>query len=110
MNGPPIYRLGGDSAQRLSYAAAWVATMSITAVAGKARGSGDEPILGTDDLDVEVEYEDGFLSQFPIVGATTRDGVLEFHLTTKHTDCLAKESCMPANEGEAACCSGGGCC
>jgi len=69
-----------------------------------------QPLLGTDDLDVEIEYEDGFLSQFPIVGARGQEGVLVFHLSTKHTDCLAKESCLPTPGGETACCSQEGCC
>ena len=68
-------------------------------------------ILRTDELDGEVEYEHGLLSQFPIVRSDTKDGLLNFYLGTKHTDCLAKEICMPADENEEACCStGGGCC
>jgi hypothetical protein len=72
-----------------------------------------EPILEIDGLDVEVEYEDGFLSQFPVLGAKTVDGILEFHLGTKHTDCLARELCLPAEaaDGAESCCQvGGGCC
>jgi hypothetical protein len=70
-----------------------------------------EPLLGNDDLDVEVEYEDCNLSQFPISSVQTGDGVLAFHLTEKKTDCLAKEVCIPStgNTGES-CCAGTGCC
>lgn len=79
---------------------------SLVTILGKA-----EPILETDELDVEIEYEDGFLSQFPVIAAQVREGFLEFHLTTKHTDCLAKEICLPAEDSEGSCCSAsGGCC
>jgi len=54
------------------------------------------PILSGEDLDVEIEYQDGLISQFPVESATAADGVLHFHLTTKNTDCLAKERCRPA--------------
>lgn len=80
---------------------------SLVAILGKA-----EPILGTDELDVEIEYEDGFLSQFPVIGSEARDGILAFHLATKHTDCLAKEICTPAPAAgdQSECCASGGCC
>ncbi len=70
-----------------------------------------EPLLNGDDLDVEVEYEDCNLSQFPIVSAQAANGVLSFQLTEKKTDCLAKDVCIPAtgNNGDS-CCPGGGCC
>jgi len=45
------------------------------------------------DLSVEVEYEEEVISQYPLADATIESGELLFHLTTKHTDCLAKESC-----------------
>ena len=70
-------------------------------------------VVPHDDLDVEVEYEDGAISQYPLASAAAaRDG-LEIALTSKHTDCLAKQACgtspaAPA-EAEAACC-GSGCC
>lgn len=68
------------------------------------------PILGEEDLGVEIEYQDGLISQFPVVAAEVFDGALLFHLTTKNTDCLAKDVCMPATDGMAQCCSGSGCC
>jgi len=64
-------------------------------------------VLGSGDLPVEIEYEDFLVSQFPVAGAEARDGALVFALTTKHTDCLAKEICTPDDSG---CCSAGGCC
>jgi hypothetical protein len=70
------------------------------------------PVLDDEDLDVEIEYQAGLISQFPVVAAAKDYEALYFHLTTKSTDCLAKEICMPeARETEAQdCCSGSGCC
>lgn len=69
-----------------------------------------QPILGEDDLDVELEYQDGLISQFPVQAASTADGSLFFHLGTKHTDCLAKELCLPKEGAGESCCAGSGCC
>lgn len=69
-----------------------------------------QPVLGDEDLDVEIEYQDGLISQFPVEGATTADGALVFHLTTKNTDCLAKELCVPNAGAATSCCEGSGCC
>lgn len=51
------------------------------------------PLFRGDDLDMEVEYEDCSISQYRIVAAQAENGVLNFLLATKHTDCLAKEAC-----------------
>lgn len=72
-----------------------------------------QPILQTEEMLVEVEYEGEFVSQFPILSAETTSSGLVFHLGTKHTDCLAKEKCMivkPEVSASTSCCSGGGCC
>lgn len=64
-----------------------------------------EPILKSDDLPVEVEYEDCAITQFPVEDAAFADGVLTFTLGTKHTDCLAKSVCLPGAKGlENECC------
>ena len=55
--------------------------------------------LPHDELPVEIEYEEDVVSQFPVTGVSVSDEALIFHLTLKHTDCLAKELCLP-----------GGCC
>lgn len=61
-------------------------------------------------LPVELEYEDGYLSQFPVVSLETGAVVL-VRLGTKHTDCLAKEVCLPPAAADDRCCSSGsGCC
>lgn len=65
------------------------------------------PIFAADDLDVEIEYEDCSVSQFPAVDVAVEDGVLAFHLGWKHTDCLARDVCLPQASG---CVPGSGCC
>lgn len=61
------------------------------------------------DLGVEVEYDDYAISQFPVTGSEILGDCIEFTLTTKHTDCLARERCgvgenSCASEPTAACC------
>jgi hypothetical protein len=70
------------------------------------------PILGTDDLDVELEYEDGLISQFPVISFAAGVGESIIGLGVKHTDCLAKDICLPPDKEDNAssCCSGTGCC
>ena len=66
--------------------------------------------LGLAALPVEVEYEDGLISQFPVVSVSAGDAVV-LHLGTKHTDCLAKEICLPAPGATESCCKpDSGCC
>ncbi len=68
------------------------------------------------DLDVEVEYEDTAISQYPVAGYTVTDSEVILNLTTKHTDCLAKDVCVPkslpmvGSGPEASCGCGPGCC
>jgi hypothetical protein len=92
---------------------AWVATnheehalsagklASILNLAGK--------ILTSDELQVEVEFEAPYISQFPIETAETDGDAVTFHLTTKHTDCLAKEQCG-LESANASCSTERGCC
>jgi len=70
------------------------------------------PIIGNEDLDVELEYEDGLISQFPVESGTIAETTIVFTLRSKHTDCLAKEICLPPSLQPASdsCCSGSGCC
>ena len=66
--------------------------------------------LGLGDLPVEIEYEDGLISQFPVVSVAAGEAVT-VHLGTKHTDCLAKEVCLPpALLPPEHCAPGSGCC
>jgi hypothetical protein len=59
-----------------------------------------ERVLPHDDLEVEVEYDEDAISQFPITAFEDSGDHLDFMLTTKHTDCLAREKC-----GIDGCCS-----
>ena len=99
-------------------------------------GYADE-ILPHRDLPVEIEHEKGVISQYPVRGAVVEAGHLVLQLGLKHTDCLAKELCLPGVCGpeckpesapapapalaaepaiklvvtkEESCCAGGGCC
>ena len=66
-------------------------------------------ILPPDDLPVEVEFESPYISVFPIESADSTGERIVFQLTTKHTDCLAKEKC--GIESASSCCSEeSGCC
>ena len=67
------------------------------------------PLFQGDDLDVEIEYEDCSISQFPVLEASTSADALLFHLGSKHTDCLAKELCLPKG-ADASACGPTGCC
>jgi hypothetical protein len=67
-------------------------------------------LLRLADLPVEIEYEDGFISQFPVIAVEVND-VVVVQLGTKHTDCLAKEVCLPAPGATEGCCTPeSGCC
>ena len=57
------------------------------------------PLLGSDDLPVEVEYEEGVISQYPIGGMEVTPAGLLFYLGTKHTACLAPEKCKVGDTG-----------
>jgi hypothetical protein len=78
------------------------------------------PILPPHDLSVEVEHDEGGVSQFPVksVAATARELVL--HVAEKHAACLAPDKCgagdnacesdageTAATPAESACCGGG---
>ena len=78
------------------------------------------PLLPSDEVPVEVEYEDGVISQFPLAGVVVAGGTLVLQLALKHTDCLAKDRCGISDddtdgaEESGRCCAGtasaGGCC
>jgi hypothetical protein len=68
------------------------------------------PLFQGDDLEVELEYEDGLISQFPVGSLSVEGESVVVFLSTKHTDCLAKDICLaPAQESEG-CCADSGCC
>ena len=47
------------------------------------------------DLDIEIEYEDATISQYPVADFTVTDEAVALNLAHKHTDCLAKDRCLP---------------
>ena len=55
-------------------------------------------VLPDDDLPVEVEYDCCVVAQYPINGAQLNGDYIEFQLSEKHTDCLAKRKC--GSDGE----------
>ena len=57
------------------------------------------PLLKSDDLPVEVEYEEGVLSQYPVAGAEVTPAGILFYLGTKHTACLAPDKCGVGGTG-----------
>lgn len=69
----------------------------------------------SEDIPVEIEYEDGVISQYTIEGYQVREDAVVLDLASKHTDCLARELCGVAaaptrnEEVAAGCCGGGGC-
>jgi len=52
-----------------------------------------KPLLKSDDLPVEVEYEEDVVSQYPVASAEITPAGILFYLGTKHTACLAPEKC-----------------
>jgi|SRR6478609_5134213 len=76
-------------------------------------------ILPGADLPVEIEYEAGVVSRFPLVTARAAGAGLTLQLGLTHTACLAKDRCGISDatgvvEETAGCCAGasagGGCC
>jgi hypothetical protein len=57
------------------------------------------PLLESEDLPIEVEYEQGVISQYPIGGVELTPSGLLFSLGTKHTACLAPQKCGVDNTG-----------
>ncbi|MFO1460801.1 MAG: DUF6428 family protein [Verrucomicrobiota bacterium] len=55
-------------------------------------------LLGTEDLDVDVEHEVAVISQYPLTGFEIRGDELLLRLGTRHTACLAPELCCPPPE------------
>ncbi len=54
--------------------------------------------LASDDLEVDVEHEVGFISQFPLESVEVSPNEIILHLTGRHTACLAMDKCMPASK------------
>lgn len=72
-------------------------------------------LLPSTGLPVEIEHEAPVLTQLPITRCEVADTELRFHTELKHTDCLAKDICLPdfslpALPGQQACNPSSGCC
>lgn len=69
-----------------------------------------KPLIPSDELEVEIEYEGCVISQYTIEEANETGSQIAFRLADKHTDCLAKEACGLTPAGAASgCCGGSGC-
>ena len=64
-----------------------------------------KPVIPDEDLEVQVEYEDRVVSQYPVGSVETAPGKIKFQLGLKHTDCLAREACGQ----ESGCCEEADC-
>jgi hypothetical protein len=53
------------------------------------------PFLETEELDIDVEYEAPFISQFPVSIIESTGDVLTVRLAIRHTTCLAPDRCLP---------------
>src|SRR5450432_3198661 len=54
--------------------------------------------LTSDNLDVDVEHEVGYISQFPLESVTVSPAGVVLQLGTRHTTCLAMDRFMPATK------------
>ena len=53
--------------------------------------------LESENLEVDVEHEAPFVSQFPIENVEVDGEALLVRLGVKHTACLAEDKCLPPN-------------
>ena len=68
------------------------------------------PVLKDEDLPVELEYEACNVVTLRVVAVDRTEAALVVRLAGKHTDCLAKELCVPATKSGGTCVPGSGCC
>lgn len=57
-------------------------------------------ILGEDDLEVDIEHDMGFVTQFSLSGVTRGGGELILNLQGRNTACLAPEVCCPPQSAD----------
>jgi hypothetical protein len=62
----------------------------LLAILEKAAG-----VLQGDELDVDIEHELQFITQFPLATIEASPEELLLQLTVRHADCLAKDRCLP---------------
>lgn len=58
------------------------------------------PVLGEDNLELDVEHEAPFISQFPISKIEAPDSAILVQLDVRHTTCLAQDICLPKKGSE----------
>lgn len=56
--------------------------------------------LETEDMDVDVEAETPFVSQFPISEVVAEGDAVTIRLGSKHTACLAEDRCLPPTQNK----------
>ena len=56
-----------------------------------------ETLLESEELDVDIEHEAQFISQFPLATVEPAGHELVFQLSVRHTACLAEDKCLPKN-------------
>lgn len=59
-----------------------------------------QPVLGVDDLPLEIEYGSEYVSQYPVGSVEVTPKGLLLLLGSKHTECLAPDKC-----GVGSCCN-----
>lgn len=64
-------------------------------------------VLPSKDVPVEIEYEHGVISQYPLTAVDKTPSGLVLHLGSKHTACLAPDLCL-VDSGS--CCGTSDCC
>ena len=74
----------------------------------KIIGKGTD-LFGSTDIPLEVEYDNGVISQYPVLQSGVTPTGLILHLGTKHTTCLAQDRCGVRLDVLSAC-STAGCC
>lgn len=62
--------------------------------------NGAASFLSTDEMEVDVEHEVQFISQFPLDSIEVDGSQLLLKLTERHTACLALDKCLPAPKSE----------
>ncbi len=67
-----------------------------------------KPVLPSEELPVEVEYEHPYIAHFPIGDIEVEEEKVTLKLTLRHTDCLAKDVC--GIDEVTGCAVGSGCC
>ncbi|MBC8040354.1 MAG: hypothetical protein H7Y06_07425 [Opitutaceae bacterium] len=68
------------------------------------------PVLKGEDLPVELEYEACNVVTLRVVAVERTESEFVVRLAGKHTDCLAKELCVPTTKTGGTCTPGSGCC